>query len=73
MFGIQTPMIGGNDKLVEKVTANFDKITNVAPNMMPTARCNPIPPLTLREATTTPISVSINMVNGSAVLLYNSI
>ena len=68
-FGIQTPSIGGIKLLKAKVTENLESIIYDAPRDTPTARLSPIPPLTFREATDTPMSIRINKVAESAVLL----
>lgn len=38
ILGNQTPNPAGNDKLVENVVLNFDKITNTAPITIPAAK-----------------------------------
>ena len=50
---------GGNDALVEKVIVNFIITSYKALRPIPNTICQPKPPLTLREATLTPIKVKM--------------
>ena len=57
----------------EKVIENLDRKIYKAPIPTPIAKWSPIPPLTFLAATAKPINVKIRIVNGSAVLLCNSV
>ena len=72
MFGNHAAIKGEKLLFVEKIVENLSIIINMAAVTNPIARWAPLPPRTLRLATTAPIMVSIKTENGVANLLYSS-
>ena len=72
ILGVHAANIGGKLPFVEKVSENLSITTKNAAEIMPTARCNPLPPLVLRDAITAPIMVRMNTDIGLASRRYRS-
>ena len=72
IFGIQIASSEGIEPLMAKVDEIVENNTYMALKAIPTPRCNPVPPRTLRYASDTPMRVSISAANGIAKrLLYS--
>ena len=65
-LGIHTAQKGDMAPFTEKEVDKVEKTMYVALNASPIPKCKPTPPLTLREASETPINVMIKAANGIA-------
>ena len=67
MFGIHTAMIGGMFPLTANVDDNFWNKIYEKLSASPIPKYNPMPPLTFRYESETPMAVRINAANDMAI------